>query len=98
MARKAKAQKAKAPTAPVNGKPNGKRNGRPTVQAVLHGLFSQATPPPAEEIIEQLAKRTGRTPLSLSTLRLYKAKWQAGAFGCQSEKPKTKLVLQTASK
>jgi len=84
-----KAQKAKAPAAPVNGKA--------TVQGTLVTIFQMPELPEAESIIARVLKATGRT-LKLSTLRLYKAKFNAGGFGVQKGvRPKVKVPpLQTA--
>jgi hypothetical protein len=87
----AKAVQVKAEKAPVNGKP--------TVQSILARFFSQGTPPAAEKIIAEVAKTTGRAPLSVSTLKLYRERFNAGKLGLQhGEKPKVKCpVLQTAA-
>lgn len=91
------AAKTRTAKAVPQAKANGKK--RPLVQAVLQELFSQQPVPAAESIIARLAKATGRAPLSVATLKLYRAKYQAGALKGQSGKPKVKCPpLQLANK
>jgi len=85
----AKTRTAKA--APVNGKA--------TVQGELMVIFCQPEPPEAEAIIARVLKATGRA-LKLSTLKLYRAKFNGGGLGPQKGiVPKTKCpILRTAAK
>lgn len=79
--KRAVAKKAKA-----TKKAEGKRE---SVRSILCDLFSRDPVGTAEDIITELAKRSGRKPLSLETLRLYRQRYHSGKLS-GGKIPKTK--------
>ena len=66
-----------------------------TIQDSLTGIFAHAGDASldGDKVIAQVAKETGRAPLSRYLLYLYACRWRQGTLGGQTEKPAKKLHL-----